>query len=160
MAKYKVGDKVRVRSDLERYDSQGNIKNYYMEDGSSSNTVVPYMLELAGKIVTITRYDYNQYLVEKLDSGWKSETLCWTDEMFEGLAEETEETKFHVYDTVKHEKYGIGTVIEIKRISRKTGKRMLQVEFDNWNEDFPNYDETTIYLDSNELTVIKAYLPN
>lgn len=148
MAKYKVGDKVRVRSDLERYDSTGKIKQYCMEDGKH-NTVVDDMLNLAGKIVTIESYD-GQYCIE--ESSWH-----WTDEMFEGLAEELE---FHVYDTVKHKKYGIGTIINIGRKSKKTGRRTLKIEFDNWDEDFPNYDENIVWLDSNEITVIQSYLLN
>lgn len=150
MAKYKVGDKVRVRSDLRRFDDGQFIpKLYYMEnDETESNTVVPVMLDLAGKIVTIKKVE-RQY---KIDDS----TLSWTDEMFEGLAEEPE---FHIYDTVKHEKYGLGTIIDLGRKSKKTGRR-LKIEFDHWDEDFPNYDENIILLDSNKLTVIMAYLLN
>lgn len=150
MAKYKVGDKVRVRSDLSRYDSTGKLKHYYMEnDKRESNTVVDDMPDLAGKIVTITGV-WRQYVIK--ESHWD-----WTDEMFEGLAEEPE---FHIYDTVKHEKYGIGTVIDIGRKSKKTGRRTLKIEFDHWDEDFPNYDENIIWIDSNEIRVVQSYLPN
>lgn len=143
MAKYKVGDKVRVRSDLKL----GRL--YLMEDEETRDSFVKPMDNLLGKVVTIKEIT-TKYRIEEM-------ALNWTDEMFEGLAEEPE---FHVFDTVKHEKYGIGTVIDIGRKSKKTGRRTLKIEFDHWDEDFPNYDENIIWLDSNKLTVIMAYSPN
>ena len=143
MAKYKVGDKVRVRSDLKL----GRL--YLMEDEETRDSFVKPMDNLLGKVVTIKEIT-TKYRIEEM-------AYNWTDEMFEGLAEEPE---FHVFDTVKHEKYGIGTVIDIGRKSKKTGRRTLKIEFDHWDEDFPNYDENIIWLDSNKLTVIMAYSPN
>lgn len=141
MAKYKVGDKVRVRSDLEVGISYG-IPNF-----------VGGMRKFLGKEVTISFVDYSDdtYKIKEDDDFW------WSDEMFEGFSEES---KFHIYDTVKHEKYGIGTVIDMGRKSKKTGRRMLKIEFDNWDEDFPNYDENIVWLDPNEITLIQSYLPN
>ena len=143
MAKYKVGDKVRVRSDL----ILG--RRYLMEDKETGDVFVVPMDNLLGKVVTI-KVITRKYLIEEM-------AFNWTDEMFEGLVEEL---KFNVYDTVKHEKYGIGTVIDMTKHLTRKGKRMLKVEFDNWHDDFPNYDETAIWVESNTLRVIQSYLPN
>lgn len=65
--KYKVGDKVRVRSDL----------NVNLD---CSPTVVEEMLCKAGDIVTISAVNDNDYRID----GFR---YYWTDEMFEGLVE-------------------------------------------------------------------------
>jgi len=142
MAKYKVGDKVQVRSDLVLSETYGGA------------VVTGKMMPFLGKEVTISYVDNSDgtYHIEEIPYHWR-----WTDEMFEGLAEEPE---FHVYDTVKHEKYGLGTIIDLGRKSKKTGRRTLKIEFNHWDEDFPNYDENIIWLDSNKLTVIQSYSPN
>lgn len=67
--KYKVGDKVRVRSDL-----VGG-KTYYMDDKSFGDTAVSTMRELGGKIVTIVHAD-KKYAI-------KDSVFNWVDEMFE-----------------------------------------------------------------------------
>lgn len=89
--KYKAGDKVRVRSDL-----TNNLHLYKMENPRNNGwCVVPDMVDLAGKVVTITEYS-------ALNDGYRvAETkgLLWTDEMFEGLAEE-KKYKFKVGDKV------------------------------------------------------------
>lgn len=74
MAKYKVGDKVRVRSDL------------VVGKAYSGKGFVPRMKEHLGQIVTIKCLDadcveYYQILEDSIK-------FQWTDEMFEGLAEE------------------------------------------------------------------------
>lgn len=71
MAKYKVGDKVRVRSDLK-------MERYTMEDGITTDLVVVGMMRFAGQVVTIKSV-YRKYRIEEYDCNW-------TDEMFEGLA--------------------------------------------------------------------------
>lgn len=136
--KYKVGDKVRVRNDLELYE-----KTYYMEDHVEHNSVTISMLEYCGQVVTIREIYDKQY---KIDGS----IFRWTDEMFEGLAEETPK-KFHVYDTVKHEKFGLGTVIGFMR-----GSRSIRVDFDYWNEDFAT-SRTDVACYPNELTLVQAY---
>lgn len=140
MAKYKVGDKVRVRSDLKLG------KHYLMEDEETGDSFVKPMDNLLGKVVTIKEItDRQKYRIEEMG-------FNWTDKMFEGLAEEPE---FHVYDTVKHEKYGIGTVIDITF----SDNEIILVEFDEWNEDFPNYkNEFPVFKD--RLTLIQSYSPN
>ena len=71
MTKYKPGDRVVVRSDLER-------RKYYMEhDKSVSNSAVGSMLRFSGKIVTIRHIVYGKYVIEELPG------FYWTDEMFE-----------------------------------------------------------------------------
>ena len=78
MAKYKVGDKVRVREDLE-YG-----KTYYMENGRCwcPYVVNSEMHKLRGQVVTITEALPYAYGVTGFDEHW------FTDEMFEGLVEE------------------------------------------------------------------------
>ena len=63
--KYKIGDKVFVRSDLEVGKRYGN------------NSFVSEMLSLRGKIATINNIMYGFYLLEE-DSAEKK----WTEEMF------------------------------------------------------------------------------
>lgn len=67
--KYKVGDKVRVRRDL----NKGMIYNEF--------TVTTPMADKAGDIVTISAVSRWYYHIAEYG-------CCWTDEMFEGLAEE------------------------------------------------------------------------
>ena len=67
--KYKVGDKVRVRSDLEECEEYGG---WYTSE---------CMVRMRGEIVTIRGVGSSAYELEESD-------LMWTDEMFEGLAED------------------------------------------------------------------------
>lgn len=69
--KYRIGDKVIVRRDLDIN------KRYFMEDASGSNDVTTEMLELCGKQVEIIDIVYGQYRIDELDYGYR-----WTDEMF------------------------------------------------------------------------------
>jgi len=68
--KYKVGDKVRVRSDLKAYEIYG------------SNILTKSMEKFVGKTVTISGVGITSYTIEEM------EVAYWTDEMFEGLVEE------------------------------------------------------------------------
>lgn len=67
--KYKVGDKVRVRSDLEGNKEYGG---WYTSEG---------MVKMRGEIVTIRGVGSSAYELEEND-------LMWTDEMFEPVEEE------------------------------------------------------------------------
>lgn len=67
--KYKVGDKVRVRKDL-------NVSTYYGGYGVRSE-----MLDKVGHVVTIEKLLSNCYLIDECG-------YIWTDEMFEGLVED------------------------------------------------------------------------
>lgn len=67
--KYKVGDKVRIRRDLEENKTYGGWDA--LED----------MVKMRGEIVTIRRVRSSAYEL-------KEKGLMWTDEMFEGLAED------------------------------------------------------------------------
>ena len=65
--KYKIGDKVRVREDLEVGKEYGN------------DYVINSMLSLKGKTVTICNIDDNEYKIkEDFQKHW------WTEEMFSG----------------------------------------------------------------------------
>lgn len=67
--KYKVGDKVRVRSDLEKNKGYGG---WYTSEG---------MVKMRGEIVTIREVKSSSYELEEND-------FRWTDEMLEGLVED------------------------------------------------------------------------
>lgn len=64
---YKIGDKVKVRSDLERERRYGG------------DTFVTEMLPWRGAEVMITDIDDGEYLIAEDGQKWS-----WTDEMFEG----------------------------------------------------------------------------
>lgn len=69
--KYKVGDRVRVRSGLKNnkmYGDQVFVKN---------------MEQYKGKEVTILKHDNGYYKIKEDEEYWS-----WTDEMFEGLVED------------------------------------------------------------------------
>lgn len=71
MTKHAVGDKVKVRSDLELD------RAYYMEDNPAvRNSFVSDMKEVEGMIVTIKGIVRGQYEIEECD-------FLWTDGMFE-----------------------------------------------------------------------------
>lgn len=73
--KYKIGDKVLVRSDLEESKKYGN------------EVVMSDMLFFRGKIVTIEHVDHpNGYRIKEDPDQWH-----WTDEMFD--EKESEEVK-------------------------------------------------------------------
>ena len=69
--KYKVGDKVRVRRDLENDVSYG------------SQCTVEEMMDYKGNVVTISEVGQTCYQIEGDEEGWS-----WTDEMLEGLVED------------------------------------------------------------------------
>lgn len=69
--KYKVGDKVTIRKDLE-ID-----KVYYMEDRMECDAFVDDMAEFIGKEVTISDNAF-KYCIQEDSSMYN-----WTDEMFE-----------------------------------------------------------------------------
>ena len=69
--RYKVGDKVRIRSDLEESETYGD------------QTFVKQMEKYKGKLVTISEeHPRFYYIKEDKDENW-----CWTDEMFEPVEE-------------------------------------------------------------------------
>lgn len=74
--KYKVGDKVRVRDDLELG------KWYSMNNRTFSDYVNSEMITFKGKEVTILADNcFGMYLIKEDNGEWH-----WTDEMFSGLA--------------------------------------------------------------------------
>lgn len=67
--KYKVGDKVKVRSNLKAYEIYG------------SNMLTKSMEKFAGKTVTISGVGITSYAIEEM------EVAYWTDEMLEPVEE-------------------------------------------------------------------------
>lgn len=78
--KYKVGDKVKVRS-KEWWDAQQ--KNAYGNVRCGSEVFTDGMTCMCGKIVTISSIRYGTYRIVE-------EGFHWTDEMFEGLVEDSQ----------------------------------------------------------------------
>lgn len=74
--KYKVGDKVVVKS-LEWYNDNKDCDGVVRVPCS----FVREMSEYCGRVFTIRRVNLNSYYLEEVD-------YTWSDEMFEGLAEE------------------------------------------------------------------------
>lgn len=92
--KYKVGDKVRIKS-LDWYNENKD-KDGFVD--FSTSVFVPGMSQFCGKIVTIEdvfeEEDDVVYCMEGID-------YDWTNEMFEGLVEEEAKPKFKVGDKIK-----------------------------------------------------------
>ena len=80
--KYKVGDKVRVRSDLRETKTIDEIEEY----GTNVNSD---MVKMAGKVVTISEVSEKYYGVKEY--GW-----VFTDKIFEGLVTLGKETLFNM----------------------------------------------------------------
>lgn len=98
---YRVGDKVRVRDNLE--NSSVNGKAYYMNDKKSKNSFVSSMRHHCGEVVTISKIlDDGQYEIEE-DHGYHS----WVDEMFYGLVERTKSNANPSWFTKKDVKTGM-----------------------------------------------------
>ena len=96
MAKYKVGDKVVVRSDLDE-DTE-----YYMDDKCDYWYAHPSMMEYAGKVVTILESDATYYYVKET-----GEDCSWSCEMFSGLTKDVETPKA-TEPSPTHDKLEIG----------------------------------------------------
>jgi hypothetical protein len=77
---------VRVRKDLVVDSNYGREK------------FVENMKSFIGKVVTISNVSDAEYMILE-DDGY-----CWTDEMFEGLAEEQIKTKYKVGDKIRFKK--------------------------------------------------------
>lgn len=79
--RYKVGDKVKVRKDLET-----NI-DYYMQSGPETGECyygcVREMVEVRGEILTISVVDNEGWGYSVKENGWN-----WTDEMLEPATDE------------------------------------------------------------------------
>lgn len=76
--KYKVGDKVKVRSDLKAYEIYG------------SNMLTKSMEKFAGKTVTISDVGITSYAIEEMGVAY------WTDEMLEPVEELTAEEAIRI----------------------------------------------------------------
>ena len=85
MAKYKVGDKVRVRSDL-------RVHEYYrMEDSAILDAFAESMEPLRGQLVTIKGMGSNgKYNIAEMGKNW-------TDGMFEDTPDASEEQLPAIY---------------------------------------------------------------
>lgn len=79
---YRIGDRVRIRYDL----MNGPIYRMF-DDPNINNTANREMVKHAGQIVTISDINFGQYLLDEL-------RFYWTDEMFEGFADDADDAAF------------------------------------------------------------------
>lgn len=100
--RYKVGDLVKLRDDLDLYTNYG--------DGWQCNS---NMLELKGQKVTITTVGANYYDIAEDDGHWG-----WTDNMIEGLWEECK-PKYKLIDILN--KIANGELEEGSKVKLHTG---------------------------------------
>lgn len=86
--RYKPGDRVVVINGIQKSG------NYYMRSGSQfplanvicvSESTIRARKALEGTVVTILEYCRNRYIIKEADR-----KILWTDDMFVGLANETE----------------------------------------------------------------------
>lgn len=80
--KYKVGDKVKVRSDLKAYEIYG------------SNMLTKSMEKFVGKTVTISDVGITGYAIEEMGVAY------WTDEMLEPVEEMSAEEATKILDKI------------------------------------------------------------
>ncbi len=84
--KYKVGDKVRIKS-LDWYNENKNNRNEITFENNSHWRFVANQSDYCGQIATITAVSETAYRLEQIP--WN-----WTDEMIEGLVEDESNTDF------------------------------------------------------------------
>lgn len=138
MSKYKVGDKVKVREDLEIWKTYG------------SDVFIDDMAELKGKEVTIKSLcnHSDEYRIEEMN-------FTWTSDMFEGLAEEIK-PNFKVGDKVELISVdGYDTPYGLKIGDRGVISTMYNSCYDACKVNFTNIEGKPICLDQ-----IKLVKPN
>lgn len=96
--KYKVGDKVKVRSDLKAYEIYG------------SNMLTKSMEKFAGKTVTISGVGITSYAIEEMKVAY------WTDEMLEPVEELTAEELAKIISNIceAHNECSECPILEVK----------------------------------------------
>ena len=96
--KYKVGDKVKVRSDLKAYEIYG------------SNMLTKSMEKFAGKTVTISGVGITSYAIEEM------EVAYWTDEMLEPVEEMSAEELAKIISNIceAHNECSECPILEVK----------------------------------------------
>lgn len=96
--KYKVGDKVKVRSDLKAYEIYG------------SNMLTKNMEKFAGKTVTISGVGITSYAIEEMKVAY------WTDEMLEPVEELTAEELVKIISNIceAHNECSKCPILEVK----------------------------------------------
>lgn len=147
MAKYKVGDRVKIRQwdDMEKEFGLNDFGSIKCACGFVDN-----MKSLCGRTATIKEID-GVDIELKFDDESGDTFWSYSTDMIEPIEEE-----FHEFDTVKHFKFGIGTVV-----GEEDSNGNVQVDFDEWNEDFPFLvgSENCVLINRHGLTLIKAYSP-
>ena len=123
--KYKVGDKVRIKN-LDWYnqnkDEDDNVP--LIESTNSDYNFVEAMRGFCGKVMTISSVNSYYYDMAEDDGDY-----YWTDEMIEGLAEETKPLTFgdswecpQGYQFVDEN----GNVINVQKIALEKKKRNIR----------------------------------
>ena len=148
MAKYKVGDKVKVREDLK----VGN--KYFMEVDQYSVYYTEYMSKFSGKILTISKIDTYEHCY------WVEENYhTWTDEMFIGLANQESEADSDSDSTTSTTETNIFTKADLKTgmiITTRNGEE--HVVFLNCSDD--EYKKDILILKTNGWESLSCYKDN
>lgn len=110
---FQVGDRVRVRKDL------NSMTTYYNYNRTEHNIAAPGMVQLAGEIVTIESCTAGQYKVKEDKEKW-----FWIDEMFE-------------------DRVGTGDWINIEAIEKKAKEERLGADWKEWRETRKRFVWTT-----------------
>ena len=87
MSKYKVGDTVRVKSNLVHKDFDGNTIYYFMNDLYTNNTFPPAMYQYRGRVATV---DYSGCEYGLSFDGVHANMFMFTDEMLEDYVDDNE----------------------------------------------------------------------
>ena len=105
--KYKVGDKVRVRKDLELDKKYGDV--LYSLD----------MDEFKNKECVITKVGFIAYKINNSVHWWSEEMLEPVDELLEYALEKLEMTKEELEDEMRIDKEDMAKAIEIVRLNNE-----------------------------------------
>ena len=141
--KYKIGDKILVRLDLEENKKYGD------------EVVISDMLDFKGKIVTIEHVDYpNHYRIKEDPNQWH-----WTDEMFLPITKYNIGDKVRVReDLIEYEKYK--DILFVPSMNSFKGKIVTIYDFTDRGyrikEDYKRYRWTDDMFSGKESEEIKS----
>lgn len=111
--KYKVGDKVRVRSDLKIYDKY------------SKYVVIKEMKKLSGKVITIADCLWDSYRILE-----DNRVHGWTDEMFEEIKEDKMDNntlQININNLTDEER---ATLLSLVKKANKSDSKVWKPEYD------------------------------
>ena len=139
MAKFKVGDKVRVRENL-------IVGGVY-----GTNTFVKYMEKYKGRILTISFIDSRGYELEEAD-------YYWTDEMLEEVKEDKMEKTFkEVIRDIKEGEVWVGCEYAANKPVIKIEFGAITIGFGAKTDGYKFWEDTKFKLKRKEYTFEEAF---